>query len=131
MGAGISARYVRTLTAKSTGRISARFGASGVELEVGASRRMSHSTTAGLYVSVGLAVNVFSICIQALVHLKLSRKFGASRRLSHSTTAGLYVSVGLVVSRVCRLSEAALQALHGSRLSHSATAGLHVRVGWR
>lgn len=56
MGAGVSARYVRSLTERSTGRISGRFGATGVELEVGASRRLGYSASAGFYVAVGLAV---------------------------------------------------------------------------
>lgn len=71
MGAGVSARYVRSLTEKSTGRISGRFGATGVELEVGASRRLSHSATAGLYVSVGLAVRRF-LMLAAMIHCSQS-----------------------------------------------------------
>lgn len=57
MGAGVSARYVRSLTERSTGRMSGRFGSTGVELEIGASRRLGHSASAGLYVAVGLAVS--------------------------------------------------------------------------
>ena len=56
MGAGVSARYVRSLGRRFTGRVSGRFGSTGVELEVGASRRLAHSASAGLYVVVGLTV---------------------------------------------------------------------------
>ena len=58
MAAGVSARYVRSLTDRSTGRIAGKFGATGVELEVGASRRLGHSASAGMYVTVGLAVRM-------------------------------------------------------------------------
>jgi DnaJ homolog subfamily C member 11 len=56
MGAGVSARYVRSLGRRYTGRVSGRFGSTGVELEVGASRRLAHSASAGLYIVVGLTV---------------------------------------------------------------------------
>ena len=55
-GLGISARYVRTLSAKMTGRVAIRAGMAGVEVEIGANRQISQFSTAGMSVSVGLAV---------------------------------------------------------------------------
>ena len=67
MGAGVSARYVRSLSKQYTGRVSGRFGSTGVELEVGASRRLAHSASAGLYVVVGLTVRRTPHCHRVLL----------------------------------------------------------------
>lgn len=56
MGLGVSVRYIRTLSEKMTGRVVARAGMTGVELEIGANRRISQFSTAGMSVSVGLMV---------------------------------------------------------------------------
>ena len=54
MGLGVSARYVRTLSDKMTGRIVARASIGGVELEIGTNRRISQFSTAGMSISVGV-----------------------------------------------------------------------------
>lgn len=65
MGLGVSARYVRTLSDKMTGRVVARAGMSGIELEIGANRRISQFSTAGMSVSVGLMVRAHTAALEA------------------------------------------------------------------
>ena len=53
---GISGRYVRNLTERTSGRLAVRVGSTGVELEVGATHRLSDFSVAGASVIAGLAV---------------------------------------------------------------------------
>lgn len=53
---GVSARWVHSLSDKASARTAIKLGTAGVELEVGASRRLSEHNTGGLSVVVGLAV---------------------------------------------------------------------------
>ena len=56
MGLGVSLRYVRTIDEKTTARIVAKAGVTGIELEVGATRRVSQFSNAGMAVSYGYTV---------------------------------------------------------------------------
>ena len=59
-GLGVSLRYVRQFTEKTAGRVVAKAGLAGLELELGATRRVSEFSTAGLGVAVGTQV---TLCI--------------------------------------------------------------------
>jgi hypothetical protein len=56
---GISCRCMRSLSESANGRVSAKLTTIGVELEIGASRRVNESSTVGLSVVVGIAVSIF------------------------------------------------------------------------
>ena len=55
-GLGVSLRYVRQFTEKTAGRVVAKAGLAGLELELGATQRVSEFSTAGMGVSVGTQV---------------------------------------------------------------------------
>ena len=93
MGAGVSARYVRSLTERSTGRISGRFGVTGVALCL-------HQVCSLLYIRFGrfLGTVLPNECLSfPLTGVEL--EVGASRRIARSASAGMYVSVGLTVRK--------------------------------
>ena len=53
VGLGVSLRYVRQFGDKASGRVVAKAGLAGLELELGASRRVSEFSTVGMGVAVG------------------------------------------------------------------------------
>ena len=55
-GLGVSLRYVRQFSEKTAGRVVAKAGLAGLELELGATQRVSEFSTAGMGVSVGTQV---------------------------------------------------------------------------
>ena len=55
-GLGISLRYVRQFTDKTAGRVVVKAGLAGLELELGATQRVSEFSAAGMGVSVGTQV---------------------------------------------------------------------------
>jgi hypothetical protein len=54
----VSLRYVRQFGDKASGRVVAKAGLTGLELELGASRRVSEFSTVGMGVAVGTQVDI-------------------------------------------------------------------------
>ena len=91
MGAGVSARYVRSLTERSTGRISGRFGVTGAAL-------CQHDVCSFGTIRFGMFLGTVlpDECL-SFPSTGVELEAGASRRIARSASAGMYVSVGLTV----------------------------------
>ena len=61
-GLGVSVRYVRQFADKASGRVVVKAGLAGVELELGATRRVSEFSTVGMGVAVGTQVCTAKHC---------------------------------------------------------------------
>lgn len=58
---GVSGSYIRRFSEKSSGRVTARLGPNGIDMEIGGSRRLSEHSSAGWFCSIGLQGIVWKI----------------------------------------------------------------------
>ncbi len=111
-GLGVSLRYVRQFTDKTAGRVVAKAGLAGLELELGATQRISEFCTAGMGVSVGTQVShsltQFAASTREQLLWPASPAFMTDVKPYHpqiGSTAGMGVSVGTQVPIATRLVE--------------------------